>query len=110
MINSQRADKSQIVHLDCQCHCPEHIVRISYWEWPDQYPELFFELQSDCFLPWYKRIWAAIKYVAAGHALKWHDVSVKHQDVDKLQLIINDYNSAYANECLREKNQPAQGV
>jgi hypothetical protein len=91
-----RDDKSYTIHLDCECHSPDHIVRYSFWDWgPDEMPDLFVEVQAGHYLPWYKRIWLGIKYMFGVPSLSWHDAFIKAKDVDVLQKMLNDYKVAY---------------
>jgi len=91
-----KEDKSCVIHLDCECHSPEHIVRYSFYDWgTDDMPEFFVEVQACHYLPWYKRVWAAIKYAVGYDGVKWHDAIIKRKDVDVLQKMLSDYKIAY---------------
>lgn len=79
-------------HLDCECGSPEHITRYSLWDWgPDFPPEMMVELQASHYLPWYKRIAVAFKYIFSGEGVKWHDVLINPEDSDKLLNMITEY-------------------
>ena len=89
-------DKSYNIHLDCECHSPEHIVRYTFWDWgPDEMPELFVEVQAAPNRYWYQRIWFAIKYIFKGDGIRWHDSYIKAKDIDVLQKMLTDYKVAY---------------
>lgn len=47
-------------HFDCRCENFLHSIRFSY---DPEYGELQVETHLGNWLPWYKRVWLAIKYV-----------------------------------------------
>jgi hypothetical protein len=88
--------EDKVLHLDCECNSPEHITRYSLWYWGDDVPpELLVEVQAGHYLPWYKRIVVAIKYIFGYEGVKWHDAYFKRTDIDKLQKMLDDYKVAY---------------
>jgi hypothetical protein len=98
-------DKSYNIHLDCECHSPEHIVRYTFWDWgPDEMPELFVEVQAAPNRYWYQRIWFAIKYIFKGDGIRWHDSYIKAKDIDVLQKMLTDYKVAYNTYYKGEEN------
>ena len=89
-------DKTETIYIGCQCHSPFHIVRVSLWDWKGKDPpELYFELQADRCLGFWKRLKAATLYLFGGENLGWHDVMPNHDDVFNLQRVIDKYNEAY---------------
>ena len=86
----------KVIHLDCDCHSPEHIIRYSLWAWDyNDRPEMFVEVQAGHYLPWYKRIWPAIKYMFGIPGLDWHEAIIRPQDVDKLTSMLEEYKVSY---------------
>lgn len=93
---STLVDKSDTIYIGCECHCPEHIVRVSYLGCSkDQEPELYLELQADAHLDFWNRLKAAVKYVFGGANLSWHDVIPTHNDVIKLKTVVDNYIEDY---------------
>jgi hypothetical protein len=100
---STLSDKSETIYIGCQCHCPEHIVRVSYFDWQEKdEPELYLELQADNHLTFWNRLKVATKYVFGGANLSWHDVIPTHSDVIKLKTVVDNYVEDYK---LYEKSQ-----
>lgn len=83
--------------FECECHSREHMVIVGVYDWDGGPPDFFLEVTADNHLPWYQRIWPAIKYLFGQPSLKWHDVLIKPGDVHRLQGCIDAYNL-----CLRE--------
>jgi hypothetical protein len=75
----------------CQCHANEHMVAVNVYHWPDDEPDFCLSVTADVHLPWYRRVWVAIKYMFGQPSLSWHDVLLNHEDVVKLDNIISDY-------------------
>jgi hypothetical protein len=80
------------VFLSCECSDPEHIVIVSVWDWDDSHPDFNISVQARNWKPFYKRVWAALKYIF-GADLVWDDVLVDRKDIPKLQAAIDHYNN-----------------
>ena len=87
--------EDRIEFLQCECHCPEHIVVVSVYDntldgelLP---PDLCFETQANKWRPFYSRIWTAIKYIF-GSKLEWDSTIVHKDDIPKIQAALNHYN------------------
>ena len=81
-----------IVTFSCECCSPEHMVRVGmYDDWNGNMPEFYMQVTADNFMPWYKRVWAAIKFVFGYPTLKWHSVTLTYSDVRLLQEKIDEY-------------------
>jgi hypothetical protein len=81
------------VHLQCACHYPDHIVRVTL-DTSESPPEISISPLLSHHLPWYKRILVAIRYVLRlGSDKHWggdHFATVILDDhsVDQLSSIL----------------------
>lgn len=90
------ADKSETIYLGCECHTPEHIIRVSYFDWGEKdMPELYFELQADRHQPFWHRVKMAFKFVFGRENLSWHDNIPTRNDITKLQRVLDNYQKDY---------------
>lgn len=48
-------------YFDCACGSPEHTIRFTLDL--DDPPSIYCDFYLDQYIPWYKRIWVAIKYI-----------------------------------------------
>ena len=78
--------------FECECHAREHMVVDGVYDFSGGPPDFFMEVTADNHLPWYRRIWPAIKYIFGQPSLKWHDVLIRPADVTRLQGCIDTYN------------------
>lgn len=89
-------DNSETIYLGCECHSPEHIVRVSYYEWADKDPpEIYMTLQADQHFNFWDRVQLAAKFIFGSAALEWHDVIPNQNDISKLKVLIDNYHDAY---------------
>lgn len=57
-------DKSETQYFECICRAPYHLLRIDIEDWDDKFtPELIVYNQLNIYLPWYKRVYIAMKYI-----------------------------------------------
>jgi hypothetical protein len=81
-------------YLECNCLAPEHLLRFYWWEDEDRdNPEwgyLCVETNLSHYLPWYKRIWHAIKYIF-GSPCGWGETLIYKENAKELKSIIEDY-------------------
>lgn len=75
----------------CKCHSREHMLVVGVYDWSGEPPDFFLEVTADNHLPWYQRVWPAIKYLFGQPGLRWHDVLLASEDVDRLQECIDSY-------------------
>lgn len=87
--------KDETIYIGCQCHSPYHIIQVSYWDWKDGPPELYFCLQADRHLGFWGRLKAAMLYLFGGDNLGWHDVMPNHEDLTNLRRLLDKYNDSY---------------
>lgn len=83
--------------FDCDCVHPDHLMRVDIFQWSDQPVrkgdvELSFTLQLSHYLPFHKRVWAAIRYIFKVVHHDWYTSTiVKFEDIERLKNIIDDY-------------------
>lgn len=82
-------DMEKPEYFECQCNSPEHLLRLWFDDdpgWPCVYASVFLDNG-----PWYKRLWAATKYVFGYKCRYGHfDEFVLHpDDADRLISILD---------------------
>ncbi len=81
-------------YFECACGSPEHTIRfiLDKGERGD-FPLIFCDFYLDQYLPWYKRIWVAIKYVLMFKPHNEHFASwvMKNEDVERLQKLCKEF-------------------
>ena len=88
----------QIKYLDCECRDSACVVRFN-WLTDEKYGYLSIETQFKGYLPWYKRIWYAIKYIfIGGNYLGWGETLLYKEKVLELKQIIDEYLEENNNE------------
>ena len=89
-------DKSETIYLGCECQLPEHIIRVSYYDWADKDPpEIYMTLQADQHLNFWDRVRLAAKFIFGSATLEWHDVIPNQNDIGKLKVLLDNYHDAY---------------
>jgi hypothetical protein len=89
--------KDRFEFFDCECHSPDHLIRVNIFQWCDPAThaadiDLEFNIQARPWLPWYRRVWVAVRYMFTGNGNEWYSSSiVKTADLDRLKNIIQDY-------------------
>lgn len=76
------------LHLDCRCDNFIHSVRFHY---DSEWRELQVETHLGNWLPWYKRVWLAVKYVfKVTHPvhLQYDCALIKPDDYPKLKALL----------------------
>lgn len=83
-------------HIDCDCYAPEHIIRIAVDGEVGEPPSLYIDIQARSWMPIYKRLWAALRYVF-GRELSWDGTSIsdKHE-VEKIRMALEVYDELMA--------------
>ena len=77
----------------CECHSNEHMICVDVHFWENQPPDFCMSVSADNHLPWYRRIWSAIRYIFGEPKLSWHDVILTPDNIVKLETAINTYNT-----------------
>lgn len=85
----------------CQCHSPEHQF---IFELYDDEEHDYIDLQLYCllntYLPWYKRVLIAFKYICGNKSRFgiFDEVLIKPDDIPRIESILNEYKEK---KCLR---------
>jgi len=84
-------------YFECMCHSPEHVLRV---EIDEDFKCVVFTTYLDHYLPWYKRIIVAIRYVLGFEPSQYGHFSetlLKDEDTKKLiELLESVLNSKEA--------------
>ena len=89
---NKAGQNDKIVTFSCECCSPAHMVSVGIYDnWNGNMPEFYMQVTADNFMPWYKRIWVAFKFVFGYPTLKWHDVMLTYGDVRRLQEKLDEY-------------------
>lgn len=87
-------------YFDCECSDFNHTFRFVYDQTDNA---VWLEVRLNQYLPWYKRVWVALKYIfkcrpAYGH----YDTTIlRHEDLGKLDDLLNrvvEYDRALTKE------------
>lgn len=79
-------------YFECQCRSPEHTIRFWY---DAREVELSTEVQLNHYLPWWKRVLAAVKYVFGISTYPHFDSFImKSDDVERLMKLCQEYRIA----------------
>jgi hypothetical protein len=87
------------VFLSCDCSSVEHTIVVQVFDWGSEMPygpDFIVNIQAVNYRPFYKRVWAALKYIF-GADLIWNDVILQKDDIPKLQAAIDHYNKLLKN-------------
>ncbi len=77
-----------VEYMECACMSPEHLIKF-YVDVEDG--DVCLDVHLANWIPWYKRIWRAVKYVF-GYKSKYGDfdsVILKDEDVLKIIELLN---------------------
>ena len=90
-------DKSETIYIGCQCHGPEHIIQVKYYDQTStDEPELYFMLQADNgHLNLWERVKMAFDFLIGRGNIEWHDVIPNHDDVVNLKRVLDNYIEDY---------------
>ena len=105
MIITRGVDNGMRHHyVPCECKSMEHMFCFVYFEdakkhidphWSD---ELYLEVQMISNKEWYKRVWAAIKYVF-GHTSNyghWDSASISPEEAVRMVELLNRFINAHS--------------
>lgn len=88
-------------YFACSCHNPECVIAVDLYLSPadDRFPEtrdLCFHVQLSQWLPWYKRLWHAMRYVWGSQSNKYHwaETYLKKEDVARLRSLLDQFEAA----------------
>mgnify|MGYP001767292369 CR=1 FL=1 len=77
-------------YFECSCGSDEHTLRFTLNK---EDGELYTSVFLNDWLPWYKRLWRAFRYVF-GYKCKfghWDCWIMRREDVDKLRALIDEF-------------------
>lgn len=94
--------------LDCQCSDFDHVIRFTL---DPQDGDVWLETHLSYWLPWYKRVWAAVKYVfKRQHGYGHYDCTMlREEDYDRLRDLLRQSEIAKAGSIARTREQLLQG-
>lgn len=75
-------------YFECRCTDFGHVFRLTLD--PDD-GDLYLDVNLDCYLPWYKRMWVAIKYVFGYHhsCASYDSTIIKYEDLPRMKDIFD---------------------
>jgi hypothetical protein len=90
------AVQNEIEHFECNCHSENHVIRIRYHSedhnttLPDYYT---INVQMNVYLPWYKRLYEAFKYVFNAQHAGWDYtlISAESDEFERLQEFLSQH-------------------
>lgn len=77
-------------YLECACSSVEHTLRFVLDKDDD---EIYVEMHLNPCLPWYKRVWQAVRYVF-GYRCKyghWNCTVINREGAKKLRAILDEF-------------------
>lgn len=85
------------VHIQCSCHLPQHLLRVTLITSKNDYPEISIEPLLNTEASFLKRVYYALLYVfKGGRGICFFDDVILHkEEVDKLTSLISVYNVNY---------------
>lgn len=86
-------------YFNCQCTDFNHIFRFVY---DPKDNDMWLEVHLYNWMPWYKRVWAAIRFIfkmepAYGH---YDTTIIRPEDIKNLQNLIDRYNNEQKQQLL----------
>lgn len=82
-------------YLHCNCSSISHLVRFWYDEDDKEefkrVPLMSIEVCADASIPFYERIWRALKYVFNFQNLTYNEVIVTEQQIADLEDFLQEY-------------------
>jgi len=85
------------IHLSCQCTNLGHMTVVALYEdlsvdeMSPPYSELHIHSQLSVYMPWWKRVWLAFKYVfgLSSRQAHWDTCMVRDEDLDAIIELVN---------------------
>jgi hypothetical protein len=90
-------------HFHCDCHSLTHIARVTVWEDDTFPPEVYFDVAVNHYIPWYKRLPLAIKYLFGIRDMDYTSVALTDESLSRLKAIVEygiEKNVEYQNKVL----------
>ena len=79
-------------HFYCDCCSIEHQVVFSAWDWDDD-DSMYVHVSLNKSLPWYRRVYEAVRYVFNLDECSWHfdDVVLDRNDAARMRAFLDKY-------------------
>ncbi len=81
-------------YIECECHSFHHVGRFIWHEKEEgldwDVDELYFDFALISYLPWYKRIWAAIRYIFKVDDCNYDCLIMDKEKVKELRDFLNE--------------------
>lgn len=75
----------------CECADLSHQFILTTWDFKDGTPSLDLSIRNNIHLPFYKRVWVAIKYIFKVQSQDYDVVLLDHDNVLKLKDSLDKY-------------------
>lgn len=75
----------------CNCNDISHQFVLSTWNFNDGSPELEISIKLNHYLPWYKRIFVAFKYLFKLDRGEYNVVLLNNEDLNRLQKSLESF-------------------
>ena len=80
---------------ECHCHSSDHVLWFENAIEPEspQFDAMLVGVQLAPLLPWYKRLWVAVKYVFNPHGnySHWHETMLPPEEVERLHAQLDQF-------------------
>ena len=91
-----KSDWFEIKYLECNCEDPEHLLRFYWWkegvrEDDPDWQYLCAQIQMSHYQGFFKRVWAAIKYIFGSRSQGWAEALLLKEQAIELRDICNEY-------------------
>lgn len=87
--------ESKAAYASCECSSPNHVFKLAMERWEGETPSATVELSVHLshFLPWWRRIGRAAKYVLGvkSHDTDWDSVLLRRTDAESMLVLLNEY-------------------
>jgi hypothetical protein len=84
---------------ECHCHSSDHVLWFEGAIEPTspQFDVMMVGVQLAPLLPWYKRLWVAVKYVFNPHGnySHWHETMLPPEEVERLNTQLHEFLMAH---------------
>jgi hypothetical protein len=84
-------------YIECECTSFDHLVRLNWFEdhnvttIQDIDGWVYLEVKLSHYIPWYKRIWGAVKYVFGKDELTYCDTMISVNEAKRVVASLNEF-------------------
>lgn len=84
---------NEVKFLECVCKDNSHLVVIKCETWDNNSPEIHIGYQLNSYLPWYKRIVHAVRYVFGkrNDESAWDTTILTEDGIQELEIVLKEY-------------------